>query len=81
MAQERRSAVVEGLLDARYSVIVTTNVLGRGLDLANVNQVPAFAVASSIHYQLNYSIRDSRGEIFLPSALIGESFCPVLMIA
>ena len=39
MAQERRSAVVEGLLDARYSVIVTTNVLGRGLDLANVRQV------------------------------------------
>ena len=48
MAQERRSAVVEGLLDARYTVIVTTNVLGRGLDLANVRQVGARVLASHV---------------------------------
>lgn len=39
MAQERRTAVVEGLLEERYSVVVTTNVLGRGVDLSVVQQV------------------------------------------
>ena len=39
MAQEKRSAVVEDLLDGRYSVVVATNVLGRGVDLSNVRQV------------------------------------------
>ena len=40
--------MVEGLLDNRYSIIVTTNVLGRGLDLANVKQVGASAVAPAL---------------------------------
>lgn len=48
MAQERRTAVVEGLLDGRYSVVVTTNVLGRGVDLSTVQQVFVFDMPSSL---------------------------------
>ena len=39
MAQERRSAIVRGLQEGAYSVVVSTGVLARGLDLVHVNQV------------------------------------------
>ena len=43
MAQERRSEIVRGCLEGKYSVVVATNVLGRGLDLVTVRQVSPVA--------------------------------------
>ena len=42
MAQERRSEILSGCLEGKYSVVVATNVLGRGLDLVSVKQVELF---------------------------------------
>ncbi len=39
MAQERRSSILQGLLEDKYSVVVATGVLARGLDLLRVKQV------------------------------------------
>ena len=39
MSQERRSQILTGFLEGKYSVIVATGVLSRGLDLKNVQQV------------------------------------------
>lgn len=39
MAQERRSEILEGFREGKYSVIVATGILARGLDLKNVQQV------------------------------------------
>ena len=39
MAQERRSQILTGFLEGKYSAIVATGVLARGLDLKNVQQV------------------------------------------
>ncbi len=39
MAQERRSSILQGLLEGKYSVVVATGVLARGLDLLHVRQV------------------------------------------
>jgi superfamily II DNA/RNA helicase len=38
MAQERRTDILKEFLDNHHSVLVTTNVLGRGVDLVNVKQ-------------------------------------------
>ena len=39
MAQDRRSQILKGFLEGKYSAIVATGVLARGLDLKNVQQV------------------------------------------
>ena len=39
MAQQRRSEILKGFLEGKYSAIVATGVLARGLDLKNVQQV------------------------------------------
>ena len=39
MAQERRSQILAGFLEEKYSAVVATGVLARGLDLKNVQQV------------------------------------------
>ena len=56
MAQERRTAVVEGLLDGRYSVVIATNVLGRGVDLSNVRQVHNYTTCTSMMSMIKYSL-------------------------
>ena len=38
MAQEKRSEILREFLNNQHSVLVTTNVLGRGVDLMNVKQ-------------------------------------------
>ena len=54
MAQERRSEIVRGCLEGKYSVVVATNVLGRGLDLVTVRQASPAAVAL-IHFTVQCS--------------------------
>lgn len=39
MVQERRSEIVQEFLEEKHSVLVTTNVLARGIDLVSVQQV------------------------------------------
>lgn len=39
MAQEKRSEILREFLNNQHSVLVTTNILGRGVDLINVKQV------------------------------------------
>ena len=39
MTQERRSQILSGFLEGKYSAVVATGVLARGLDLKNVQQV------------------------------------------
>ena len=39
MSQERRSQILAGFLEGKYSAVVATGVLARGLDLKNVHQV------------------------------------------
>ncbi|CAI8006463.1 Probable ATP-dependent RNA helicase DDX59 [Geodia barretti] len=48
MAQERRSQILAGFLEEKYSAVVATGVLARGLDLKNVQQVFVFDMPSSI---------------------------------
>ena len=44
MAQQRRSEILREFLSNKHSVLVTTNVLGRGIDLVNVRQVRRWVV-------------------------------------
>ena len=39
MAQQRRSEILQEFLEEKHSVLVATNVLGRGIDLIRVRQV------------------------------------------
>lgn len=39
MVQERRSEILQEFLEGKHSVLVATNVLGRGIDLFSVRQV------------------------------------------
>ena len=39
MAQDRRSSVLKDFLDGKHSVVVSTGLLARGLDLLHVQQV------------------------------------------
>ncbi|XP_036091387.1 probable ATP-dependent RNA helicase DDX59 isoform X3 [Rousettus aegyptiacus] len=46
--QAERTCVLEGLLDGGYEVVVSTGVLGRGLDLVSVTLVVNFDMPSSM---------------------------------
>ena len=56
MAQERRSEIVQGCLEGKYSVVVATNVLGRGVDLVNVKQVVLHISLLLVHLGLRHMI-------------------------
>ncbi|XP_021261113.1 probable ATP-dependent RNA helicase DDX59 isoform X2 [Numida meleagris] len=47
-SQVERTAILQGLLQEKYEVIVSTGVLGRGLDLVNVKLVVNFDMPSSM---------------------------------
>ncbi|XP_064576336.1 probable ATP-dependent RNA helicase DDX59 [Zonotrichia leucophrys gambelii] len=47
-SQVERSDILQGLLQEKYEVIVSTGVLGRGLDLVNVKLVVNFDMPSSM---------------------------------
>ncbi|OXB84166.1 UNVERIFIED_CONTAM: hypothetical protein H355_007049 [Colinus virginianus] len=47
-SQVERTAIFQGLLQDKYEVIVSTGVLGRGLDLVNVKLVVNFDMPSSM---------------------------------
>ncbi|KAM9618933.1 putative ATP-dependent RNA helicase DDX59 isoform 2-T14 [Morphnus guianensis] len=47
-SQVERTDILQGLLEERYEVIVSTGVLGRGLDLVNVKLVVNFDMPSSM---------------------------------
>ncbi|XP_062437249.1 probable ATP-dependent RNA helicase DDX59 [Rhea pennata] len=47
-SQEERTEILQGLLQEKYEVIVSTGVLGRGLDLVNVKLVVNFDMPSSM---------------------------------
>ncbi|KFP69788.1 PREDICTED: probable ATP-dependent RNA helicase DDX59 [Acanthisitta chloris] len=47
-SQVERTDILQGLLQERYEVIVSTGVLGRGLDLVNVKLVVNFDMPSSM---------------------------------
>ncbi|XP_048354474.1 probable ATP-dependent RNA helicase DDX59 [Sphaerodactylus townsendi] len=46
--QTERTAILQGLLQQKYEVVVSTGVLGRGLDLVNVKLVVNFDMPSSM---------------------------------
>ncbi|XP_042200883.1 probable ATP-dependent RNA helicase DDX59 [Callorhinchus milii] len=46
--QPERSRLLQGLLDGQYEVLVSTGVLGRGLDLLNVSLLINFDMAASV---------------------------------
>uniref|UniRef100_A0A8C3C663 RNA helicase n=2 Tax=Cairina moschata TaxID=8855 RepID=A0A8C3C663_CAIMO len=47
-SQVERTAILQGLLQEKYEVIVSTGVLGRGLDLVNVKLIVNFDMPSSM---------------------------------
>ncbi|XP_060088322.1 probable ATP-dependent RNA helicase DDX59 [Heteronotia binoei] len=46
--QTERTAILQGLLQDKYEVVVSTGILGRGLDLVNVKLVVNFDMPSSM---------------------------------
>lgn len=71
MAQERRSAVLEGFLEGKHMCVVATGVLGRGLDLVNVTQVYNFDMPSSITDFIHQVKRALWGQaLHLPSLVL-----------
>ncbi|XP_019386226.1 PREDICTED: probable ATP-dependent RNA helicase DDX59 isoform X2 [Crocodylus porosus] len=47
-SQTERTTILQGLFQAKYEVVVSTGVLGRGLDLVNVKLVVNFDMPSSM---------------------------------
>ncbi|XP_063154447.1 probable ATP-dependent RNA helicase DDX59 [Candoia aspera] len=47
-SQSERTAILQGLLQGKYEVVVSTGVLGRGLDLVNIKLVVNFDMPSSM---------------------------------
>ncbi|XP_039185472.1 probable ATP-dependent RNA helicase DDX59 [Crotalus tigris] len=47
-SQSERTAILQGLLQGEYEVVVSTGVLGRGLDLVNIKLVVNFDMPSSM---------------------------------
>ncbi|KAJ6658428.1 hypothetical protein lerEdw1_020132 [Lerista edwardsae] len=47
-SQTERTAILQGLLQEKYDVVVSTGILGRGLDLVNVKLVVNFDMPSSM---------------------------------
>ena len=53
MAQERRSGILQGFLEGKYSVVVATGVLARGIDLMHVRQVSVDSSYASLDSRLD----------------------------
>uniref|UniRef100_A0A8C6VJ16 RNA helicase n=1 Tax=Naja naja TaxID=35670 RepID=A0A8C6VJ16_NAJNA len=47
-SQSERTAILQGLLQGKYEVVISTGVLGRGLDLVNIKLVVNFDMPSSM---------------------------------
>nr|KAF6395162.1 DEAD-box helicase 59 [Rousettus aegyptiacus] len=61
--QAERTCVLEGLLDGGYEVVVSTGVLGRGLDLVSVTLVVNFDMPSSMDEYVHQQLHDRGTEL------------------
>ncbi|XP_069315404.1 probable ATP-dependent RNA helicase DDX59 isoform X3 [Eulemur rufifrons] len=75
-SQVERKDILKGLLDGDYEVVVSTGVLGRGLDLISVKLVVNFDMPSSMDEYVHQSTHHSQYKIgSINAGMVREVMC------
>ncbi|PNI34612.1 DDX59 isoform 8, partial [Pan troglodytes] len=75
-SQIERKNILKGLLEGDYEVVVSTGVLGRGLDLISVRLVVNFDMPSSMDEYVHQSTHHNQYEVYsINRGMVQEVTC------